>query len=425
LPRLRSGSELFPRALQREWDRIGGILRSETAGGLLLILAAVVALVWANSPGASSYFDVRDSRFGPGALHLHLSLAEWAADGLLALFFFLAGLELKHEFVAGDLREPRRAAVPVAAAFGGMIAPALLFTAFNAGHGTLAGWAVPTATDIAFSLAVLALLSSHLPAALRTFLLALAIVDDLLAIVVIAAVYTRHLDFGFLALALLPLIAFGVLAQLRRLTWWLAAPLAVVTWALVHASGVHSTVAGVLLAFTVPVRVGATGRRALPPTADRIDHALRPVSAGVAVPIFAFFASGVAVGGWSAFGHALGAPVTLGVVVGLVVGKPVGVLAGTWLASRALNARMSADITWWDAFGVAVLCGMGFTVSLLISELAYPGRATDIDHARVGVLVATLLSALLAAVVLGIRNRHHRRVEFDLSPPDPPSAARH
>jgi NhaA family Na+:H+ antiporter len=228
---------------------------------------------------------------GPESLHLHLSVSAWAADGLLAIFFFVVGLELKREFAAGDLRDPRRAALPILAAIGGMLVPASIFVAINLAGGhpeNLVGWAVPTATDIAFALAVLAVLSTHLPTALRTFLLTLAVVDDLLAIIIIAVFYTDRLSPGPLALALIPggLFALAVQRGFGRL--WLLVPLAVATWALVHASGVHATVAGVLLGFTVPV----LGRHA---SAEDFEHILRPLSAGIAVPVFAFFAAGVTV----------------------------------------------------------------------------------------------------------------------------------
>src|SRR5215213_6557306 len=204
---------LFDRGTWPEVSRIGDILRAETVGGVLLVAAAILALVWANSPWSDAYSALSDLRVGPAAWHLDLTLAQWAADGLLAIFFFVAGLELKREFVAGDLRDPRRAALPVAAAVGGMAVPALVYVAVNAGSGGLAGWAVPTATDIAFALAVLALISTHLPAALRTFLLTLAVVDDLLAITIIAVFYTADLHLLPLALALVPLGVFTVLVQ--------------------------------------------------------------------------------------------------------------------------------------------------------------------------------------------------------------------
>ncbi|AVT29429.1 Na+/H+ antiporter NhaA [Plantactinospora sp. BC1] len=401
---------LFDRGSWPEVRRIGDILRAETVGGVLLLVAAVLALAWANSPWSGAYRSLGDLTIGPAALHLDLSLATWAADGLLAIFFFVAGLELKREFVAGDLREPRRAVLPVAAAVGGMAVPALIYVAFNlrTGDGALAGWAIPTATDIAFALAVLSVINTHLPSAMRTFLLTLAVVDDLLAIMIIAFFYTSALHLGWLLLALVPLALFGLLVQRRVRSWWLLLPLAAVTWALVHASGVHATVAGVALAFTVPVLRRKPGPG--PGLAEHFEHRFRPLSAGIAVPVFAFFAAGVSVVGAGGLGASLTDSVAVGVVVGLVVGKAVGVFGATWLVQRFTRARLAEGLSWWDVFGLALLAGIGFTVSLLIGELAFGAGSERDDHTKIGVLVGSLLSALLAAVVLRARNRHYQRI---------------
>ena len=271
---------LFGRGSWPEAGRLADVLRAETVGGALLPSPPCWRWSGRTRRGAPRTRRWARSGSGPAALHLDLTLAQWAADGLLAIFFFVAGLELKREFVAGDLREVRRAALPVAAAVGGMVVPALLFSLVNLGGepGDLRGWAIPTATDIAFALAVLALVGSRLPAALRTFLLTLAVVDDLLAIIVIAVFYTASLQWGWLALAAVPLAVFTLLVQRRVRSWWLLVPLAVTTWALVHASGVHATVAGVLLGFAVPVRRrdGAPGRG----LAEHFEHRMRPLSAG-------------------------------------------------------------------------------------------------------------------------------------------------
>jgi len=379
----------------------------------LLLAATVVALVLANSPWAPAYFAVRDLTFGPQLLHLHLSVAQWAGDGLLAIFFFVAGLELKREFVAGDLRDPRRAALPVAAALGGMVLPALIFVAINLNSPeAMRGWAIPTATDIAFALAVLAVISTHLPAALRMFLLTLAVVDDLLAISIIALFYTEHLDWLYLVLALVPLGLFGLLVQRRMGSWWLLVPLALTTWALVHASGVHATVAGVLLAFTIPVRRRrARGDHAEGPgMAERFEHRLRPLSAGVAVPIFAFFAAGVTVGGFSGLAAELTQPVSLGIIAGLVVGKTLGVLVATYLVARFTRASLDPDLRWIDVTGLAMLAGIGFTVSLLIGELAFGIGSEREEQVKVGVLAGSLLAGVLATLILKARNRTYRRL---------------
>ena len=411
------GPRLFSRGSWSETARATELLRRETVGGALLLAAAVVALVWANSPWEAGYTSLKNLTVGPAALHLDLSLASWAADGLLAVFFFVAGLEVKREFVAGDLRDPRRAAIPVLAAVFGMVVPALVFVGVNlrAGAGALQGWAIPTATDIAFAVAVLAVISTHLPAALRTFLLTLAVVDDLLAITVIALFYTRSLEPLWLVSALVPIAVFGILVQRRVRSWWLLLPLAAVAWTLVHASGVHATVAGVLLALTVPVArsQAAGGPDAGPGMAEHFEHLLRPVSAGFAVPVFAFFAAGVTVGGPSGLGDALGDSVALGIVAGLVVGKTVGVFASTYLLSRFTRAELDDDLAWVDVFGIALLAGVGFTVSLLIGELAFGPDSVRDEHVKVGVLVGSVAAALLATVVLRTRNRVYRRIRED------------
>ena len=406
---------IFRRSTWPEVQRVTAALRTETVGGVLLLVAAVVALVWANSPWSEAYAALRELRVGPAALHLHLSLAQWASDGLLAVFFFVAGLELKREFVVGDLSDPARAALPVAAALCGVALPALVFTvlaraaAGGASGDLLRGWAVPTATDIAFALAVLAVINTHLPSALRSFLLTLAVVDDLVAITIIALFYTDHLDVRALLLALVPLALFGFLVQRRVDRWWLLVPVAVAAWALVHASGIHATVAGVALAMLVPVRTGPRDRTARHTLADRFEHRLRPFSAGVAVPVFAFMAAGVSVVG-GGFAAALRDPAALGVAIGLVVGKMAGVFGGTWAFARFTRAELDEDLAWADVFGLSVLAGVGFTVSLLIGELAYGVGSPRDEHVKLAVLVGSLTAALLATVVLRLRNRSYRRL---------------
>ncbi len=403
---------LLTRASWSESQRFAEILRRETVGGMLLLATAGAAMVWANSPWSAAYHRLAELRLGPESLHLDLSLGAWAADGLLAIFFFVVGLELKREFVAGDLRDPARAALPIAAAVGGMIVPGAVYIGINlaAGHRDyLDGWAVPIATDIAFALAVLAVLSTHLPTALRTFLLTLAVVDDLLAIIVIAVFYTDHLAPGPLALALIPGVAFAVLVQRGVRHWWLLVPLGVATWALVHESGIHATVAGVLLGFAVPVW-GPRGAGSAS-MAEQFEHRLRPLSAGFAVPVFAFFAAGVTVGGWSGLSQSLVHPVTLGVMAGLVVGKPLGVFVTAYLLARFTGASLDEDLRWRDVAGVAMLAGIGFTVSLLIGELAFGFGSEVTDDVKIAVLCGSLIAGTLAAVVLWSRNADYRRIE--------------
>ncbi len=417
-----NGPRLFAQASSREAARLADVLRRETVGGVLLALAALVALVWINSPLGDAYTGLRDTTVGPAALNLDLTLGTWAADGLLAIFFFVAGLELKRELVAGDLRDPARAALPIAAAVGGIAVPAALYLAINAvGDGDLSGWAIPAATDIAFALAVLAIVATSLPTALRTFLLTLAVVDDLLAITIIALFYTDTLEVWALAAALVPLSVFAALVQRRVRSWWLLLPLAACTWALVHESGVHATVAGVLLAFAVPVVRSdqAGGRDAGPGLAEHFEHRLRPVSAAVAVPIFALLSAGVAVDGVSGLADALSDPVALGVVAGLVAGKTIGIMGSAALVARATHARLDDDLSWWDVLGLSLLAGVGFTVSLLIGELAFGAGTERDDNVKVGILVGSLLAIGLATIVLRARNRVYRRLQ-----PGPPQGSR-
>ncbi|OBF15749.1 Na+/H+ antiporter NhaA [Mycobacterium sp. ACS4331] len=404
-PRPSLGGRLFSRGSWRETSRIAEVLRRETVGGIILLCAAAAALIWANSPWSAGYDRISSFVVGPQSWHLNLDLATWAADGLLAIFFFVVGLELKREFVAGDLRNPARAVLPILAAVGGMVVPAVIFVSVNVGMGspdTLKGWAVPTATDIAFAVAVLAVLGSHLPAALRTFLLTLAVVDDLLAICVIAVFYTDHLNVVPLLWALLPAGLFALAVQRGLHRVWILVPLGVLTWALMHASGIHATVAGVLLGFTVPV----LGRHA---ASERFEHLLRPVSAGFAIPVFAFFAAGVTVSDVG-LAAALREPVVLGVMAGLVVGKPIGVLGTTYLLARFTRASLDDDLAWRDVFGVSLLAGIGFTVSLLIGELAFGHHSAHADHVKIGVLLGSVIAAVLAAGVLLSRNAAYRRI---------------
>ncbi len=388
------------------------MLRTETVGGVLLLGAAVVALLWANSPWRDAYTSLRNATVGPAALHLDLDLSTWAADGLLAIFFFVAGLELKRELAVGDLRDPQRAALPVVAALCGVAVPAVLYLAVSSGvAGAARGWAVPTATDIAFALAALAVMGSHLPSALRSFLLTLAVVDDLVAITIIAVFYTSDLAPLPLLAALVPLAAFGLLAQRRIGRWWLLIPLGLLTWVLVHESGVHATVAGVLLAFTVPVHRRPDESSSV---AEQLEHSVRPVSAAVAVPIFALMAAGVTLVG-GGLSDAVRDRAAWAVVAALVVGKAVGVLGGTWLTARFTRAELDDELGWADVLGVALLSGIGFTVSLLIGELAFGSGSPRDDHIKAAVLAGSILATVLAAVVLRRRERIYRRIAHEES----------
>ncbi|MEW1954397.1 Na+/H+ antiporter NhaA [Terrabacter sp. NPDC080008] len=413
-------SRLLGRGSWREARYVADLLRTETVGGAVLLAAAVTALLWANSPWREGYATLRDTVVGPSALHLDLSLGTWAADGLLAIFFLVAGVELKREFVAGDLADRRKAALPIAAAVCGVALPAILYavTATLMGRGDspselagiLHGWAIPTATDIAFALAVLAVIATHLPSALRSFLLTLAVVDDLIAITIIAFFYTESVNLLWLLAAAVPLAAWRLLLKRKLTNPFLLGIPALLAWGLVHASGIHATVAGVLLGLLVPVNREVEDdpdRRSL---AERLEHKLRPFSAGFAVPVFAFFAAGVTVVG-GGLGAALTDAAAIGVVVGLVAGKAIGVLGGTWAVARFTRAELDEDLAWTDVFGLSLLAGVGFTVSLLVGELAFGNGSERDDHVKLAVLCGSLMAALLASVVLRLRNRHYRLVE--------------
>jgi NhaA family Na+:H+ antiporter len=415
----------------RESLRVEDILRKETVGGIILLVAAALALIFANSGLADAYYGLRDLRVGlvVGDWQWEISLGNLAADGLLAIFFFLVGLELKRELVAGELRNPRAALVPVVAAFGGVLVPALIFVMVNAqaGEDALRGWAIPVATDIAFALAVLAVVGTWLPAAMRTFLLTLAVVDDLIGITIIAIFYATDLQPAYLVGALVGVAVYGVIAQKSAVlfhvrssaAWFILLPIGIVVWALMYQSGVHATVAGVLLALTVPVTrsrkvkdaARARGRQDAengPGLAEIFEHRFRPISTGVAVPVFAFFSAGVTIGGWEGLVAALTSTVTLGIIVALVAGKTIGIVGATWMVTRFRGVSLGRGMAWVDVLGLAVLGGMGFTVSLLIAELSFGISGVLADNAKIGVLVGSGVAAIIAAILLGARNRRYR-----------------
>jgi Na+:H+ antiporter, NhaA family len=385
---------LFPEPGVAESTFLGDVFRREAVGGGIALAAAALAVGWASSPWGSSYEALRHLTIGP------LDLEHWAADGALTVFFFVAGLELKRELVVGSLRRPADAVVPVVAALCGVAVPALLYLAVNTvqADGDPGGWAIPAATDIAFALAVLAVVGSNLPTSLRAFLLTLAVVDDLVVIVIIAVAFTSTLH----PLPLLAaLVVFGVWSALqwRRVSSpWFYLPLAVAAWWLVHESGIHATIAGVVLGLLVRVRRDE-GEESSP--AEHLEHVFSPWSAAVAVPFFALLSAGVALDG----AGVLASPVAMGVVVGLLVGKPVGVFGGAWVVTRLTRAELSPGVGWRDLVGVAVLAGIGFTVSLLVSDLSFTGETRE--AAKVAVLAGSVLAALAGALVLGHRDRFH------------------
>ncbi len=413
----------------------------EASGGIFMITCAVVALVWANSPWSEAYFGLWQVKLtvGVGEWALSKSLLKWINDGLMAIFFFVVGLEIKRELLVGELSSPRSAALPIAAALGGMIAPALIYTAFNAGGAGAAGWGIPMATDIAFSLGVLTLLGRRAPLGLKVFLTALAIVDDMGAVLVIALFYTAQVSWtslGVAALILLGLLALNRLGVKKTLPY---AVLGIALWLAFLYSGVHATVAGVLLAMTIPAHSAIVDRKAFSQAIrnalevyeaaccdgeengitasnrqaaaqaleaasayaesplQRLEHALHPWVTYAILPLFALANAGVDLGG--EIGPALLSPVGIGIIGGLVIGKTVGISLFSWLAVRLNVARIPEDVSWRQLMGAALLAGIGFTMSLFIAGLAF-GDGEALTAAKIGIITASLLAGSMGWLLL-------------------------
>ena len=401
----RVSAKAKPSRVNVERRRIADFLKNETVSGGLILAAASAGFLLANSPLSGLYEAVRELRFGPEALHLNLTVQTWAADALLALFFFVVGVELKHEFLHGSLAKPSRAIVPIAAALGGMIVPAGIFLLINNGAagGSLQGWGIPMATDIAFALAVLSLFGRKLPLSLRAFLLTLAIVDDLGAITVIALFYTSGVQLLGLIGAAGALLAFWAAQRARIGFTPLYLVLAALTWFGIHESGVHATVAGVLLGFCMRSDRDAGERRS---PAEWAERAVHPWSAGLAVPLFAFTAAGISLGEISPE-VAFASPIFSGVVAGLLFGKPIGIYLAARIAARLARSGPPEGTEWRDVGLISITAGIGFTVSLLIAKLAYEGDPAGAGAAKLGVLVASLLAAALAGITLTLRSRRY------------------
>ncbi|SJM55607.1 Na+/H+ antiporter NhaA [Gulosibacter sp. 10] len=388
-------------------------LNSRKVGGTLLLIAAVIAMIIANTPLAPWYTVVKDFDLSIPAIGIdHMTVAHWASDGVLAIFFFVVGIELKREFVTGSLRDPRKASLPIAAAVGGMIVPAATYAivATAMGSDALEGWAVPVATDIAFALGLLAVFGKGLPSPFRVFLLTLAVMDDLLGIIVIAIFYTESLSLLWLAASILVIALYAFCVNRGWNPRWLLIPLGVLAWYFMLRSGVHATIAGVLLGLTVP---------ALPRRGDEIslaedmEHDWNALSQGVALPVFAFFAAGVPfAAGDGSFGDALSNPVFLGVFLGLFIGKPLGIFLTVAVLHRLPMFRLDSLLNLKDIAALGGLAGIGFTVSLLIGELAFRGDETYLEYAHLGVILGSLAAAAVAIFTLRLRERAHRDREL-------------
>ena len=379
----------------RPRSALRAFLDNEASGGIVLMGAAALALVVANSPASGAYFA------GLHSYVLGLSVLHWVNDALMAVFFLMVGLEIKREMLDGQLSTWPRRALPGIAALGGMVVPAAIYLAFNGGpDGHPRGWAIPSATDIAFALGVLSLLGPRVPISLKVFLTALAILDDLGAVLIIAAFYTGDLNLYALGGAAFVLV---LLSGLNRAGFSDLKPyllLGVVLWFLVFMSGIHATLAGVALALTIPLRVSPGKPEDAASPLHQLEHALQPWVAFLIVPVFGFANAGVSFAGMS-FASLLN-PVPLGVTLGLFVGKQVGIFAFSWLTIRMAWADLPANATWAQFYGVALLCGIGFTMSLFIGLLAFPTSPELQDATKLGVLLGSGLSALTGAALLGV-----------------------
>ena len=430
--------------MSSEEERVGfrgyfeWFVHSEVTGSILLLACTVVALVWANSPWAGTYVDLLHTSVGVswGSASFTLSLHHWINDGLMVVFFFVVGLEIKRELVVGELSSFGKAALPVMAAIGGMVVPAVLFIAVASGGEGARGWGIPMATDIAFALGVLAIFGTRAPLGLKVFLTALAIADDLGAVAVIAIFYTEKINVQCLVVAavLLALLFFAIRARLRRGILYL---LIIGVWLAVFSSGVHATVAGILVALLIPVRprvdpevfidgtevrlerikqmevstdsllsdreqlnlvegIHTCAKDALP-TGLVLEHFLHPIQVWLILPLFALANAGVAIGG--DLMSVLANPLSLGIIVGLVIGKPLGIALFSWLAVKSGRGTLPEGVTWGQIAGAGCLAGIGFTMSLFITDLAFDNE-TLIATAKVGILAASLVSGIIGYVVL-------------------------
>ncbi|MFV0624156.1 Na+/H+ antiporter NhaA [Sphingomonas sp. ac-8] len=394
-----------PRSALREF------LRSEAAGGVLLIAAAALAMLVANLPGLSeTYFHLLHVPTGPTLSPKYgpMTVELWINDGLMAIFFLLVGLEIKREFVDGRLASWEHRRLPVVSAVAGMAVPALVYLAVTGGRADLqAGWAVPAATDIAFAIGVLALLGSRAPAALKLFLTTVAIVDDMGAVAIIAVGYTASINSLALGLAALVLVAMYVLNKSQVQALWIYLLLGAALWYFVFLSGVHATIAGVVTALMIPVTPTPGAPESVDSPLHRLEHALQPWVAYAIVPLFGFANAGVSLAGSTA--GVLLDPLPLGVALGLLLGKQAGIFGSVWIADRTGFASRPGGASWVHIWGMSLLAGIGFTMSLFIGGLAFPGNALLVDEVKIGVLAGSVLSALAGFAVLRLAPRKRPR----------------
>jgi len=379
--------------------------KDETLGGILLLTSAAIAMVVANSYFSAGYSEILQRKLSIGFLDLNLSVLHWVSDGLLAIFFLVAGLELKHELVHGSLAKPSQALVPLVAAVAGMVLPILIYTLLVQGNAEAAkGWAIPMATDIAFALAVLAIAGRSLPTELRAFLLTVAVIDDVGAISVIAIFYSNKTDIAMLALTLALLILYWIAQRFEVARWYIAIPLGLAIWWATYQSGVHATVAGVAIALLTKNKTHVFGEKS---PAEIAEKFFRPISVALVIPLFAFASAGVDVRDFG-LSQTISSPISVAIIVALFVGKTVGIFGATYLVTRLTRASLNPALRWSDILAIGLLAGIGFTVSLLITELSYADSQTLLADAKVGILAASLLASLCAVIALRLRTRSVR-----------------
>ena len=377
-------------------------LKDETFGGILLLTSAVLAMFVANSYFSIGYFDLLDQKLSIGFLNLEMTVLHWITDGLLAIFFLVAGLELKHELIHGSLAKPSQALVPIVAAIAGMGLPILIYTSLLRSDAQAnQGWAIPMATDIAFSLAVLAIAGKSLPTELRAFLLTVAVVDDVGAIAVIAIFYSDNLDTNMLAIAGLLALVFWLTQRFNIARWSVAMPLGLGIWWTTYQSGIHSTVAGIVIALLIRNRTKASEVKS---PAEIAEKFFRPVSVAFVIPLFAFASAGVDVRSFG-LSQTITSPLSVAIILSLVIGKALGIFGSTYLITKLTRASLNPILRWSDILAIGLLSGIGFTVSLLITELSFEGSDALLADAKVGILAASSLASLLAVITLRIRAR--------------------
>jgi NhaA family Na+:H+ antiporter len=419
---------------------INDFLQKEASGGILLIIFTVVALAWANSPWSDSYHDLWDTHISikAGALALNLSIHHWINDGLMVIFFFVVGLEIKRELLVGELSSIKKASLPVAGAIGGMLLPALFYVFFNSGTDAVNGWGIPMATDIAFVIGILAILGSRVPLGLKVFVVSLAIADDIGAVMVIAIFYTSNISMSSLLVVALILAVLGIINKLGVTSLIIYSVLGLLLWLAVLQSGIHATIAGVLLAFTIPARARINTERFSKNTEDlldkfenagehgenvltneerqaavraiesnceristplrRFEHGLHPWSSFLIMPLFALANAGVTLKGMD-LGAALASPVSIGIIAGLFLGKQFGIFAFSWFAVKIKLAALPEGVRWSKIYGAGILAGIGFTMSLFIAGLAFTDDSI-LNLSKIGILTASLIAGVVGYLIL-------------------------